>query len=673
MQFASKMTANNPLLIPFEVPPFQDIRIEHYIPAIQTAAADHLAEVDAIVNNPEEPTFENTIVAFENSGKLLSRIHGIFYALVNADADDELMNLSIEISLILSDNDTKISLNRPLFKRIKIVYDSSSSLNLSPEQSMLLEETYQGFVKSGADLVGESRERFRAITKRISELKTRFGRNVKKELAGYSLPLQANQIDGLPQWLIDQMSENAKAQNSLAPYVLTLQAPEYMAFMRFSPHTDLRRQLYLMYSSRNQTGEFSNIEVIKEITALRLEMSRLLGFKNYAEFRLKRSMAKTPRGAMNLLDRLRDAYMPALQRELAELRDFAGEEILPWNYSYHSNRLRVRHYDFDPEALRPYFELSAVMRGVFGLAERLYGIKFSERPDIPVYHPDVKVFQVSDADGAELGLLYTDFFPRAGRKSPGAWMTDFREADGNLRPQVNIVMNFTKPSANRPSLLSPSEVTTFLHEFGHSLHSLFTKVKYSSLAGTNVDLDFVELPSQFHENFFYSREFLDGFARHYQTGEPLPDELFQKMIASQQFGAAFACIRQLYFGYIDMAFHSVSEPIDDVAAIELAATKSVEIFPYIEGTLIAPSFTHIFSGGYSAGYYSYKWAEVLDADAFAYFSDKGIYSPELAESFRKNILEKGGAMPADVLYREFRGKDPDINALLQRDGIKTIG
>ncbi|MBE6305333.1 MAG: M3 family metallopeptidase [Bacteroidales bacterium] len=666
------MTTNNPLLAPFDVPPFPQIHIEHYLPAIQEAAVIRLEEVDLIVANSEEPTFENTIVALENSGKLLSRILGVFYALLHADADDAMMDLSIEVSRILSENASKISLNQALFQKIKAVYDQSSTLNLSDEQTMLLEETYHSFIRNGANLQGEDRKRFRDIKKRLSELTTRFGQNVKKELAGYSLELNADQVDGLPQWLIEQISENAKAQKSRAPYLLTLQAPEYTAFMKFSPHSDLRRQLYLMYSGRNQKGEFSNIEIIKEITSLRLEIAQLLGYDAFADFMLERTMAKTPQRALNLLNSLRDAYMPAMKRELAELRDFAGEEILPWNYSYHSNRLRVERYDFDPEVLRPYFELSAVMRGVFSLAERLYGIRFVEKNDVPVYHHDVKVFQVTDADGSELGLLYTDFFPRAGRKSPGAWMTDFREADGQLRPQVNIVMNFTKPGANRPSLLSPSEVTTFLHEFGHSLHSLLTQVKYTSLAGTNVDRDFVELPSQFHENFFYSRDFLDSFARHYQTGEQLPDELFRKMIASQQFGAAFACIRQLNFAYIDMAFHSVTEPIDDVVAVELDAIKSVEIFPYIPETLIAPSFTHIFSGGYAAGYYSYKWAEVLDADAFALFEQKGIFNPELADSFRKNILEKGGTSPADVLYREFRGKDPDIDALLLRDGIKTI-
>ncbi len=664
---------NNPLLSTFDVPPFNDIRNEHYLPAIKEGISEGLAEVDAIVANQTSPSFENTIEALENAGKTLSRVLNIFYPLLSADADDELMDISLEASKLLSDYSSQINLNQSLFQRIKTVYDRRQTLTLTQEQQMLLEDTYLSFTRNGANLQGEQRERFREITKLLSGWKNRFGQNVKKELAQYSLPLSENQIDNLPQWLVDQMHENAKSSNSDSPYLLTLQAPEYTAFMKLSPHDDLRRKVYMMYSCRNSVGEYSNIDNIKKIVALRLEKAQLLGYDTFADFALERTMAKTPSAALGLLNQLRDAYMPAMRKELDELRAFAGEEIMPWNYSYHFNRLRNERFDFDPESLRPYFELSAVIRGVFGLAERLYGIQFTPcSDDIPIYHPDVKVFKVTDADGSELGLLYTDFFPRAGRKSPGAWMTDFREADASNRPQVNIVMNFTKPTAERPSLLSPDEVTTFLHEFGHALHSLLTKVDYTSLSGTNVDRDFVELPSQFHENYFYSREFLDGFARHYQTGEPLPDELFDKLIASQQFGAAFACVRQLNFGYIDMAFHTVNAPIESIQDIEHNAVKQVEAFTPVPETLIAPSFNHIFSGGYAAGYYSYKWAEVLDADAFSLFQEHGIFNPNLAKSFRQNILERGGAAPAADLYRAFRGQSPDISALLRRDGIKSL-
>lgn len=660
---------NNPLLQPFGLPPFGKIKNAHFLPAIEQGIAQGLAEVDSIAMNPDVPTFENTIEALERSGKLLNRVLGVFYPLLSADADDELMELSLKVSPMLSDYSSRISLNEQLFRRIKAVYERRAGLSLTDEQQMLLRDTWLSFTRSGANLQGADRERFRAIKACLSELTTRFGQNVKKELAGYSLPLTREQTEGLPQWLLDQMAETAKAKGAAEPYVLTLQAPEYMAFMRLSPFDELRRRLYLMYSGRNREGEFSNVEIIREITALRLEMARLLGYNTFADFKLERTMAGTPAEALGLLEKLRKAYMPALRRELDELREFAGEEITPWNYSYHADRLRKERYAFDSEAMRPYFELSAVIRGVFGLAERLYGIRFEERSDVPVYHPDVKAYEVKDADGSPLGLLYADFFPRAGRKSPGAWMTDFREADASERPLVNIVMNFTKPTANRPSLLSPGEVTTFLHEFGHSLHSLLTEVGYSSLAGTNVDRDFVELPSQFNENFFYCREFLDGFARHYLTGEPLPDELFERLMASRRFGAAYACVRQLNFGFLDMAFHSVTAPIDSVERVEIDSIRPVEIFPHVDGTLIAPSFGHIFSGGYAAGYYSYKWAEVLDADAFDWFRQNGTFSRELADSFRRNILARGGSAPAADLYVAFRGRPASIDALLRRDGL----
>ncbi len=664
------MTVNNPLLQSFELPPFGEVKHEHFLPAIEHGIDSALAEIDAIVQNHDAPTFANTIEALERSGGELDRTLGIFYPILSADADNELMDISLKASPLLCEYSTKISLNEQLFERIRAVYNMRDSITLSGPQRKLLEDTYLSFTRSGAALQGADRERYREISKRLGELTVTFGQNVKKELAGYCLELTVEQTDGLPQWLMEQMVENARERNASKPYVLTLQAPEYMAFMRLSPFDDLRKELYLMYSRRNTSGEFSNVDIVKEIVNLRLEQARLLGYNTFADFKLARTMAKTPSAALGLLTQLREAYMPALQRELSELREFAGEEITPWNYSYHANLLRKARYDFDPEAMRPYFELNAVISGVFGLAERLYGIKFSERSDIPVYHPDVKVFEVNDSDGTPLGLLYTDFFPRAGRKSPGAWMTDFREADGSTRPQVNIVMNFTKPGAGRPSLLSPGEVTTLLHEFGHSLHSLLTRATYKSQAGTNVDRDFVELPSQFNENFFYSHEFLSGFAHHYKTGEPLPDELYRQMIASRRFGAAYACIRQLNFGFLDFGFHTITEPIADVESIELAATARTEIFPHVDGTMIATSFGHIFSGGYAAGYYSYKWAEVLDADAFACFEENGLYNSELADSFRRNILERGGSAPAAELYIAFRGRPATPDALLARDGIK---
>lgn len=659
----------NPLLKEFDFPPFSQIKHSDFLPAIESAIAEGLAEVDAIASNPEAPTFDNTVLALENSGKTLSRVLGVFYPLLSADADDELMDISMKASPLLSDYSLKISLNDKLFDRVKAVYDKRDELNIDSESLKLLTDSYQGFARSGANLGGSQRERFREISARIDELTTGFGLNVKRELATYAFPLTDAQVVGLPAWLLDQMAQNAVERSSDAPYVLTLQAPEYMAFMKLSPFDDLRKKVYLAYAGRNLKGEYSNVEIVREIANLRLERARLLGYKSFADFKLERTMAKKPEAALKLLNDLAEAYKPSLEKELTDLREFAGEEITAWNYAYHSNRLRKERYDFDPETMRPYFELGAVIKGVFSLANRLYGIDFSPRTDVDVYNGDVKVFDVTDADGSNLGVLYTDFFPRAGRKSPGAWMTDFREADGKVRPQVNIVMNFTKPSAERPSLLLPGEVTTFLHEFGHALHSLLTRAKYGSQAGTNVDRDFVELPSQFNENFFYSREFLDEFARHYETGQRLPAELYDRMIAARRFGAAYACMRQLNFGFLDFGFHSIEAPISDIEAIEHSAIAPVRIFADQPDTLIATSFGHIFSGGYAAGYYSYKWAEVLDADAFDYFQQNGTFNRTLANSFRRNILERGGSAPADELYRAFRGREATIEALLRRDAV----
>ncbi len=662
---------NNPLLEEFKTPPFSAINADDYVPAVKESIARALAEVDEITANTEAPSFENTIEALERSGRDLDRALGVFYPLLSADADERMMEIAMEISALTSDFSSRISLNRPLFERVKAVYDAKPE-GLSAEQQTLLEKTYLGFTRSGANLPENERKRFAALTARLSELTTTFSQNVKKELATYRFPLREDQIDGLPQWLIDQAAQTAKSEGSEAPYLLTLDQPVYMTFMRLSPFDDLRHELYMMYSSRNRSGEFSNVEVMKEIAALRLEMARMLGFESFAQFKLVRTMAQTPEGVYSLLNKLREAYAPALKSELQRLREFAGEEITPWNYSYHANRLRKHLHDFDEEQLRPYFELSAVARGVFDLAGRLYGITLSERTDVETYHPDVKVFEATDSDGSVLGLLYTDFFPRAGRKSPGAWMTEFREADGRTRPLVNIVMNFTKPGKDHPSLLTPGEVGTLLHEFGHALHALLTRANYQSLAGTNVFRDFVELPSQFNENFLTEPEFLKSFARHYQTGEPLPQKMIDRLKAAANFGAAYACMRQLNFGFLDMAWHSIiSAEIPDVEQFENGAIDPVRIFPAVEGTMISPTFGHIFSGGYAAGYYSYKWAEVLDADAFSLFKERGIFDRETALAFRREILEKGGTEHPALLYRRFRGRDPEIAPLLARDALPT--
>lgn len=660
--------------------PFSKIANPQYEPAIDRGIALAQKEIEAITSNPQPPTFENTIVALERSGADLNRVLNIFFPLLSADADDEMMEISMRVTPKLSDYSTSITLNNDLWKRVKAVYENRDALNLNPEDAMLLQKTYDSFALSGADLEGADREKYKKLSAELSELTTKFGQNVLKELNTYEIWLTSDDLAGLPKGIVDEAAQMAEAKGRKGEFLFTLAQPTYMAFMKYSERPDLREKFYRLYTGRNITGEYSNLENMKRIAQVRLEIARLLGAKSHADHSLRRTMAENPANVYKLLDQLRDAYKPALQRELAELTDFASKfegkpmEIKPWDYSYYSNKLKNERYSYDEEQLRPYFELDNVIDGVFGLATKLYGIKFTRNNDIEVYHPDVKAFDVTDDKGDFIGVIYTDFFPRA-TKRPGAWMTGFRDQSVNAegvdeRPQVSIVMNFTKPTAETPSLLTPYEVETFLHEFGHALHGLLTKCNYASLSGTAVYRDFVELPSQFNENYLTEKEFLDSFARHYKTGEKLPQELVDKIVKSSQFGAGYACMRQLGFGYLDMAWHTITEPVSDPVEFERKAMESVQIFPLVEGTMTAPTFSHIFSGGYAAGYYSYKWAEVLDADAFAHFKENGIFDRATADSFRHNVLERGGTRhPAD-LYRAFRGKDATIDALLIRDGIR---
>ena len=679
------MDANtNPFFSEFNTehatPPFSKINNTQWMPAVDRGIDLANKEIDAIVNNPAAPDFKNTIVALENAGKDLNRVLNVFYPLLSANSDDEMMAQSIEIGAKLSEYSTSLILNEGLWKRVKQVYDHRADYNLNPEDSMLLQNTYKMFEQSGANLQGADREEFKKISAKLSELSTRFGQNVLKELNTYQIWLTADDLSGLPQTSVDAAAQAAAEAGRPGEYLFTLDQPVYMAFMKYSDRRDLREKMYRLYSGRNMAGEYSNLEIIKEITSLRSKLAKLLGAKTYAEYSLKNTMAKNPEAVYQLLNQLKDAYKPAMKAEIAEIQQFATElegrpvELKPWDYSYYSNKHRSAKYAFDEEALRPYFELNNTINGVFGLATKLYGVTFEENPDIEVYHPDVKAFDVKDSDGSFLGIIYTDFFPRASKR-PGAWMTDFKpqfvtDQGVNSRPIVSIVMNFTKPTANTPSLLTPYEVETFLHEFGHSLHGLLANTKYQSMSGTNVDRDFVELPSQFNENYLTEREFLDGFARHYQTGEPIPDELVQALIRSSQYGAAYACMRQLSFGLMDMAFHMIENDIDDPVAFENAAVADVQIFEPVEGSAMSPQFSHIFSGGYAAGYYSYKWAEVLDADAFALFKQNGIFDRATAQSFRDNVLSKGGTENPAELYKRFRGAEPTIDALLIRDGIK---
>ncbi len=665
---------------PFGSIPFSKIKNSDYLPAIKAGIATALNEIEAITSNADAPTFDNTIVALENAGRDLDRVLNVFYPLLSAESDDEMMDISLHASPLLSEYSTSISLNEALWQRIKAVYDRREELNLDAEDSMLLEETYNGFARSGALLEGADRDEFKKLSARISELTTMFGQNVLRELNTYEIYLAAEDLDGLHEDVIEAAAEAARRSGRDGEYLFTLAQPTYVAFMKYSSRRDLREKMYRLYSGRNMKGEYSNMDIIRELTDLRHRIAMLLGRKTFAHFVLEHTMARTPEKVFDLLHSLRDAYRPALDREMSELQDYAASiegkefELRPWDYSYYANKLREAKYSYDEQELRPYFKLENVTEGVFGLATRLYGITFEENSEVEVYHPDVKAFKVMDSDGSYLGLLYADFFPRPSKR-PGAWMTDFKaqwtDKDGSdSRPHVSIVMNFTKPTPSKPSLLTPMEVSTFLHEFGHALHGLLSRTRYASLSGTNVRRDFVELPSQFNENFLTQKEFLDSFARHYVTGEAIPQSLIDGMVSSSRFGAAYSCMRQLNFGLVDMAWHSITAPVSDVAEFENSAGESVRIFNPVEDTLVSPQFSHIFSGGYAAGYYSYKWAEVLDADAFSMFEQAGIFNPDTAMSFRKNILEKGGTEDPDILYRRFRGgKEPTIAALLHRDGI----
>ena len=675
---------DNPLFKPFDTihgtVPFSKINNNHWMPAIDRGIKLAKAEIDAIVSNPQAPTFVNTIVALEHVGADLDRVLGIFYNLCETDADDEMMNIMMDATGKLSDYSTSIILNEGLWKRVKAVYDNRANLKLTPEQQTLLQRTYDGFALEGATLEGQDRDTYKKLSAELSQLTTRFGQNVQKEMPTYKMFLKKEDLSGLPEDVVKAAAENATKEGREGEYMFTLDAPVYMAFMKYADRRDLREKMWRLYTGRNTKGEYDNTEVIKRIADVRRQIANLLGSKTYAEQSLKTTMAKSPEAVYRLLGQLRDAYAPAAKAELDTLNTYASRiegkpfQIKNWDYSYYSNKHRAERHAFDEEALRPYFELSNVIDGVFGLATRLYGLHFKKNPDIEVYHPEVNAYEVTDNDGKFIGVLYTDFFPRA-TKRPGAWMTNFKEqwknADGtDSRPLVSIVMNFTKPTADKPSLLTPYEVETFLHEFGHSLHGLMASGTYKSLSGTNVYRDFVELPSQFNENFLYEREFLDSFAKHYKTGEPIPDNLVKGLVSSSQYGSAYACMRQLMFGYLDMAWHTITAPVADAAAFEAQAVAPVEMFPPQPGSMTSAQFSHIFAGGYAAGYYSYKWAEVLDADAFAAFKEEGIFNPATAKRFHDEVLVRGGSVDPAELYRNFRGRDATIDALLIRDGIK---
>lgn len=668
-----------PFDTPFGAVAFDKITNADYLPAFETAIKRAWDEVRAIRDNEEPPTFANTIVAFARSGEMLERVAGAFFPLTSACTDDELMAISEKVSEMLTEHSVRISLDEKLWQRIRRVHDSGEAESLDTEDRMLLKDTYERFVRSGALLEGADREAYKAAKKELAQLSEQFGQNLVKENAGLKIYLGADDLDGLPPRLVEEAAERAASEGRAGEYCFKLDFPVYNTFMSHSSRRDLRERFFRAYSSRNVAGEYSNTGICSRMASLRLQTSRLLGYDTYADYALDNKMARTRSNVDNLLNRLKEAYMPVQRREVDEITGFArqtegeGFELRQWDYAYYSRLYRMSRFDYDPESMRPYFKLDTTVGGVFGLARMLYGIEFERRMDVPVYHPDVEVYEVKDNDGSHLGLLYMDFFPRDGKRA-GAWMTDFREqsttADGtDIRPHVSIVTNFTRPTASTPALLSPNEVNTLLHEFGHALHSLFSRCRYTALSGTNVARDFVELPSQFNENFLHRREFLDTFAKHYQTGEPLPDEAVQRMIRSHRFGCGYDCVRQLMFGLTDMAWHTVTEEVKDPVAFELAVTDPMAAIPNECRSVVSPSFGHIFSGGYAAGYYSYKWAEVIEADAFGRFLEEGVMNRATAGSFRREILEKGATEEPDVLYRRFRGRDPEPDALLRRDGV----
>lgn len=670
---------SRPFDAPFGAVPFDRITVADYMPAFEEALRQSWNEIESIRDNEETPTFANTVAALARSGEMLDRVAGAFFPLTSACTDDSMMDISVRVSEMLTEHSVRISLDEKLWARIRTVHDSGEAATLDGEDRMLLKKTYERFVRSGALLEGADREAYREAKKELSQLSEQFGQNLVKENAGLKFYLGGDDLDGLPDRLVEEASERAAAEGRAGEYCFKLDFPVYSTFMSHSSRRDLRERFFRAYSSRNVSGSYSNLDIAARMSWLRLRVARLLGYDTYADYALENKMARTRANVEHLLHRLEEAYMPVQRREVDEIAEFARRSegahfvLRQWDYAYYSRLYRISRFDYDPESMRPYFRLDTTVEGVFGLARMLYGIEFCRRTDIPVYHPEVKVYEVKDNDGSHLGLLYMDFFPRDGKRA-GAWMTDFREqsttAEGtDIRPHVSIVTNFTRPTSSTPALLSPNEVNTLLHEFGHALHSLFSRCRYTALSGTNVARDFVELPSQFNENFLRRREFLDTFARHYLTGQPLPDEAVEKMIGSHQFGCGYDCIRQLMFGLTDMAWHTIIEKVDDPAAFELAVTDTLSVIPNESRSVTSPSFGHIFSGGYAAGYYSYKWAEVIEADAFGRFLEEGVTNRATAESFRREILEKGATEEPDVLYRRFRGRDPEPDALLRRDGV----
>jgi len=675
----------NPLLqiwnTPFGTPPFDLIKTEHFKEAVEVAVRKAETEINSIVNN-EPPSFENTVVALEKSGETLGRITSVLSNLNSAETCKELQAAALEVSPLLTRFSNDITLNKNLFERIESLFEKREYTGLTTEQKLLLDKKHRDFILGGAGLREEEKSRFREISEELATLSLKFEENLLEETNSWELHISdLTELKGLPENLIELAASEAVKRNKQG-WVFTLHFPSYIPFMQYSARRELREKMLRAYSSRAYRGnEHDNREIVLKIVNLRLELAKMLGFKNYAEMTLGDRMADKPEIVNGFLETLYNSSKQAAFRDLENIRIIAGKSGLKgqlerWDWSYYSEKLKKELYDIDDEILKPYFRLENAEKAVFDLATSLYRITFRQNLTIPLYHPDVKTFEVYDSDGSLLSILYTDYHPRPG-KSGGAWMTSYRDqriTDGrDIRPLISIVANFSRSTGSAPALLSFNELTTFLHEFGHALHGMFSKCTYESLAGTNVARDFVELPSQFMENYAYEKAWLDTWAIHYQTGEKIPEDFIRKIKKALVFNEGYSCYRQLGFGLLDMEWHSITSPVGSaVDEFEASATKKTELFPEVRGSNISCSFSHIFGGGYAAGYYGYKWAEVLDADAFSYFTEKGILNRDLAGSFRKNILEKGGSEKPLDLYIRFRGKKPSIEPLLQRSGLINL-
>ena len=682
---------------PHDTAPFNRIRLEDYEEAFMEGIRRDNEQIDKIVNNPEKPTFDNTIINVddekdgENYYDLLSRVSTVFFNLLSAETNDDMDALAQKMSPILTKHANDIRLNEKLFERIKYVHRHHRKL--TPEEKMLLDNCYDGFVRSGALLDKEGKERLRQLTEEASMLSLQFSQNLLKENKAFTLHITDKaQLDGLPDTAREAAALAAKEQG-VEGWMFTLDFPSYSPFMTYSTQRELRKQMYMAKNTEciHDNSE-NNLEICKRLINLRRELAQLLGHKTYADYVLKHRMAGNVRSVYKLLNDLIAAYKPTAIKEVEAIEKLARKtegkdfKMQPWDFGFYSHKLQLEKYNLDAEMLRPYFELSKVINGVFGLANRLYGITFKENKDIPVYHPDVKAYEVFDKDGSYLAVFYADFHPRKGKQG-GAWMTEYQgqwkeridtkkpfgpDNMKNIRPHVSVVMNLSKPTEERPALLTLGEVETFLHEFGHSLHGMFANTRFESLSGTSVWWDFVELPSQFMENFAIEKEFLRTFAFHYQTGEPIPDELIARIVKSRNYNVAYACMRQVSFGLLDMAYYTKKDEFnEDIIPFEKKAWAKAMVVPQLPDTCMTVQFSHIMAGGYAAGYYSYKWAEVLDADAFAVFKKHGIFDQATAQSFRDNILSKGGTENPMVLYKRFKGGEPTIDALLKRNGIKT--